>query len=1118
MKTAFVSGITGQDAAYLAQLLLHKGYTVYGGARRNASGSLWRLERLGIEKDVQIVPFELTELPQMMRTLEKIQPDEIYNLAAQTFVKVSFDEPLHTVDVTGVGAVRLIEAVRKVYPGARYYQASSIAIDTPVLVRHNNRIQRASAATTMSWDHPFEILSRGKDGTVGFFPVRKTLDHGMRETIRVKTRGMGEVIVTADHSLFIWTPKGVSDVATGDIHVGDFLVTYCDQVQSPKSPVAVETKYEVRQHIPSRWTGTYGFRSLETSHTYLIDKDLARLCGYFVADGYCNVKPRQQRVSFTFGHDDFDRPRIQETKDLLRRYFDATVSEQVRPTSTQVYASGRRVAEFFRLCGLGAYHKRVPWFIWQSPRECVVEFLRGYSGDAKHLQDGSLVFTTVNRDLQIDVLYLCRMNGIPARLYRREVGEHLSPQQTIIKAAVCHDVHVPAGFLYGERIQGARTPAPLCVPTSVETYANVIPINARHKRLVGRSRLNTDIGGIGVAEVVAIEKGPLTRVMDYEVPGAETFFCGTHPFLAHNSSEMFGNAPTGYYVKIDDEFADGTDYRGYNEESPMHPRSPYGYAKLLAYFATRNAREAHGLFACNGILFNHECVSSNTPLLIRTKHGIDVRRPFEIMSLAKKGKSVQAEEIDGTEIWDGTSWETLNAITARRRDPAINEQRMRWVESRTGVIKATQHHMMRLDSGDKCPVASLIPENYTHEVYGPTSRLDQGVWPQAAGWSVCSSEMAEFFGYMVADGWIHENGNSIHYTKNDDQLRGRVVELWSRLFLGTASEFVAPSGFNPGRTVKHVRLAGAGLATAKWLRGQLYTRDAFKKVPPVILNADLETQRVFLDAYYAGDGLKVENRNSFKTNSAVLAQALCWMYGNQGLASSIYVEQREDREYFQINLLSANRKGQKGQHLAKDPQAVRKISKCNIEDEWVFDLAVDSGKFCGGIGRLVVANSPLRGREFVTRKITEGVARIVRKEPWFQLRLGNLEAKRDWGHARDYVRAMHLMLQHDTPDDYVVATGETHSVREFVEAAFRVVGKTVRWVQQECWVGSTRQLEWGYVDDEPVIMEDPAFYRPAEVDCLIGNAAKAKRVLGWQPEVTFEGLVQEMVESELCNR
>jgi len=143
-------------------------------------------------------------------------------------------------------------------------------------------------------------------------------------------------------------------------------------------------------------------------------------------------------------------------------------------------------------------------------------------------------------------------------------------------------------------------------------------------------------------------------------------------------------------------------------------------------------------------------------------------------------------------------------------------------------------------------------------------------------------------------------------------------------------------------------------------------------------------------------------------------------------------------------------------------------------------------------GILFNHESPRRGREFVTRKITDGVARI-KLGLAENLALGTLDAQRDWGFAGDYVRAMHMMLQHDQPEDFVVATGHTHSVREFLEVAFDHVG-----------------LKY-----EDYVVQDPRYMRPAEVDQLIGDNSKARRVLGWEPSVSFEQLVRMMVDSDL---
>ncbi len=144
-------------------------------------------------------------------------------------------------------------------------------------------------------------------------------------------------------------------------------------------------------------------------------------------------------------------------------------------------------------------------------------------------------------------------------------------------------------------------------------------------------------------------------------------------------------------------------------------------------------------------------------------------------------------------------------------------------------------------------------------------------------------------------------------------------------------------------------------------------------------------------------------------------------------------------------------------------------------------------------GILFNHESARRGLEFVTRKVSDGVARI-KLGLASELRMGNLEARRDWGFAGDYVEAMWRMLQQETPEDYVVATGETHSVRELVEVAFAHVG-----------------LDW-----QQYVVQDPAFYRPAEVDLLVGDAAKARRQLGWEPKVSFQQLIGMMVDADLA--
>jgi GDPmannose 4,6-dehydratase len=172
----------------------------------------------------------------------------------------------------------------------------------------------------------------------------------------------------------------------------------------------------------------------------------------------------------------------------------------------------------------------------------------------------------------------------------------------------------------------------------------------------------------------------------------------------------------------------------------------------------------------------------------------------------------------------------------------------------------------------------------------------------------------------------------------------------------------------------------------------------------------------------------------------------------------------------------------------RSPYAVAKLY-----GHWITINYRESFNLHASSGILFNHESPLRGIEFVTRKVTDAVARI-KLGLASELRLGNIDAKRDWGHARDYVRAMWLIVQQDKPDDYVVATGRTTTIRDMCKIAFDHAGLNM----------------------DKFVVIDPAFFRPAEVDVLLGNPAKAKEKLGWQPEISLEEMIVEMVEADLA--
>jgi GDPmannose 4,6-dehydratase len=544
--------------------------------------------------------------------------------------------------------------------------------------------------------------------------------------------------------------------------------------------------------------------------------------------------------------------------------------------------------------------------------------------------------------------------------------------------------------------------------------------------------------------------------------------CPEARFYQASSSEMFGKVREVPQSEL----------------TPFYPRSPYGVAKAYGHFITVNYRESYGLHATSGILFNHECSSSTNPLIVRENGVVAVRTFPDLVPLRRQGASVQTFEPDGLlEVWNGEEFTPVLAITAIHRRAQDPDHRLLSIEARGGQVAVTAHHQM-LDA-ERAPIRADALTVHDRVALGED-------FPEAPNWSVITPELAELLGLLCADGWVDRDGRKICFTNNDSALRARVSQLWSRCFLKGSHEWIGRSGFSLDKGVGKLNLTGAkGIAV--WLREALYTSTGHKQVPSLVLNGDVEAQQAFLAGFYAGDGLKRGHGLAFTTNSPVLAQGLCWLYHLDDQPASVYVERRAGRTDYQVNLASAVTVGSKGQPLRRDPAEVRRIVAVEPEadDQWVFDLETESGTFCAGVGRIVVHNSPRRGLEFVTRKITWHAA-AIKLGLKTKLELGNLDAERDWGFAGDYVQAMWRMLQQDQPDDFVVATGVGHSVRDCLQVAFDHAGLSI--------------------DDHVVI--DPGLLRPAEVEHLIGDASKAKAALGWEPEVSFEALIRMMVDAD----
>ena len=559
-------------------------------------------------------------------------------------------------------------------------------------------------------------------------------------------------------------------------------------------------------------------------------------------------------------------------------------------------------------------------------------------------------------------------------------------------------------------------------------------------------------------------------------------------FYQASTSEMFGTnyserpvfegAPEEYHKEM---------YQ--DEDTSFKPCSPYAIAKLAAHHAVGLYRKSYGLHASCGILFNHECISAETPLIVRLNGLVDVIEPTELIGVRGGGspfggyRTRQRTDFDGMEIWSGEKWVKLLAITATRtiKSEENKDRDLLQIQAIAGYVCVTSHHTMVRGDLSETRADSL----------NPGENLKMGEYPDVVPVTSLSLELAEMLGLIASEGYVAENG-SMTFTNNDSSMRERASFLWRSLFAGVYREdFSGKSGFT-GESVGKTSLIGQG-AVGRWFRDMLYTFDGQKRVPQIVLNASPEARQKFLDGYYAGDGLKAGGGDSYRTVSPILAQGVSWLYALNKRKTSVYAQEKDGSIYFLVNV-SSDQQTKKGQHLRKEPSEIRRIIPGKSEHDWVFDLETDGGLFMAGVGRIIVHNSPRRSPQFVTRKITKYVGDMrsgrAKDEP---LKLGNLDARRDWGHAEDYVRAMHLMLQQDEPDDYVIATGKTRSVRDFLDAAFA------------CWHG----YNW-----KDFVEIDPAFLRPCEVPLLKGDASKAKRKLGWKPRVTFEQMVQRMVECD----
>nr|QBK91838.1 MAG: GDP-mannose 4,6 dehydratase [Pithovirus LCPAC304] len=641
-----------------------------------------------------------------------------------------------------------------------------------------------------------------------------------------------------------------------------------------------------------------------------------------------------------------------------------------------------------------------------------------------------------------------------------------------------------------------------------------------------------------------------------------------------------------------------------NETTPFYPRSPYGVSKLFAFWTTKNYREAYGLYACNGILFNHETLAGFMPLLFKQGDIIDIKPISEIVKyhtrkegvLVNESKNVYQEGRVETnlEVWDDNEWTKVTFASGYPHNVKNDNKNPRFIISKNAAYFTTGSHVIIMEDGSEKKAEDIRLEDkvklvnypkvtgtvshvfkkqtnyeleckYCNHIFSNKNKLNIhiGKCQQKTNFLLLPTDEdeAEFIGLMVGDGTI--SGITPRFYNTSTPLVDYVIRLWERIGkrngLETKSRvWIGKSGFNPEKEVMQLNLSGFPGFFRKY---KIYNEDKTKRVPYQVLNADASIMLKFLEGYNKADGLKANKCiylfKNFKTNSACLAQGLLYLVKQTtGQDFNINVEFVDKpwgkKLYYSLNILSDSRYSttqsvEKGRivksllaqkisqrqisretgisrtfirkinngyipdgkhHKAKEANAVKKIISYDEYDGWFYDLKTESGTFHAGIGLGRIHNSPRRDAIFLTRKVTTALGNILRGTQDTVV-LGNLDAMRDWGHAKDFVQGMWLMLQQDTPDDFILSTNVCHTVREFVEKAFALKGFEIEWRGN-----GLDEIGYDVKYDRTLLTVSAEFFRPSEVDKLQGDNSKAVATLGWTPSHTFEDLIKDMVEAD----
>lgn len=556
-----------------------------------------------------------------------------------------------------------------------------------------------------------------------------------------------------------------------------------------------------------------------------------------------------------------------------------------------------------------------------------------------------------------------------------------------------------------------------------------------------------------------------------------------------------------------------------NEDTPARPRSPYAAAKFGAESLVKVYRDSYGVFACFARSFNHESIMSNSPVILKGGDGkIDIVPIVDMFKTEGHRYEGLLQEYVGYSVWNSSDWTKIVKGTCYQD----KDKKMRLVQTVSACCETTLDHEIFLRDDTDVPNKDL---KLGDKLFGVS-------YPSLGSDAEFDLRLSKFAGFVAGDGCINESG-AVTLTGTDLELLRSVASLVNGYGFETKETNAGPGQFdNCTKDVWKIEIRCGKLGL--WLRENVYTlRFREKRVPKFVLNGSKETKAAFFEGYYLADGRKAGHEaykyKGWTTSSATLCLGLIYVFKslyNQTVKCK--TEIRGDERYYYVQLGTDKTNCSNGQHLKKDKDQIVKLEETTNPDGWFFDIQTESQTFATGANLVKVHNSPRRGKEFVTRKITDwigksfaiveqhilaelqksakesGQSAVATVEEAFQhcllsgkiqpLALGNLDSKRDWSHAKDVVAGMWLMLQNDEPDDFVFASGRAVSISDFLDLAFKEIGI-------ENW--------------KPYVTIDAKFFRPADVNYLCGDASKAKRELKWNPNISLEQLVSEMVRNDI---